>query len=58
LIKICLDIITAIFLPSDGMGNVLGEPADIPQVGTFVSFTDTEGNRLSVLQALPREVRK
>jgi hypothetical protein len=34
-------------------GRVLGEPVDIPQVGTYVSFTDTEGNRLSVLQAIP-----
>lgn len=31
-------------------GTVLGEPMPIPGVGTFVSFTDTEGNRLSILQ--------
>jgi predicted enzyme related to lactoylglutathione lyase len=35
-------------------GKVLGEPMDIPGVGRYVSFFDTEGNRLSVLQALPR----
>ena len=31
-------------------GQVLGEPMDIPNVGSFVSFIDTEGNRLSILQ--------
>jgi predicted enzyme related to lactoylglutathione lyase len=31
-------------------GKVLGEPIEIPEVGTYVSFLDTEGNRASVLQ--------
>jgi uncharacterized protein len=31
-------------------GQVLGEPMDIPGVGRYVSFQDTEGNRLSMLQ--------
>lgn len=35
-------------------GAVLGEPVDIQGVGKYVAFTDTEGNRLSMLQALPR----
>jgi len=35
-------------------GQVLGEPMDIPGVGKYVSFTDTEGNRVSMLQPLPR----
>ena len=35
-------------------GQVLGEPMDIPGVGKYVSFMDTEGNRVSILQALPR----
>lgn len=34
-------------------GKILGEPADIPGVGRYVSFIDTEGNRLSMLQPLP-----
>jgi predicted enzyme related to lactoylglutathione lyase len=34
-------------------GRVLGEPTEIPGVGMFVSFFDTEGNRLSILQPLP-----
>ena len=35
-------------------GKVLGEPMDIPGIGKYVSFTDTEGNRVSILQPLPR----
>jgi uncharacterized protein len=31
-------------------GKVLGEPWDIPGVGLYVSFVDTEGNRVSMLQ--------
>ena len=31
-------------------GKVLGEPWDIPGVGLYVSFMDTEGNRVSMLQ--------
>ena len=31
-------------------GKVLGEPLDIPGVGQYVSFFDTEGNRASMLQ--------
>ena len=31
-------------------GKVLGEPMDIPGVGSYVSFLDTEDNRLSMLQ--------
>lgn len=34
-------------------GEVYGEPMDIPGVGAYVAFHDTEGNRLSVLQPLP-----
>ena len=35
-------------------GKVLGDPMEIPGVGKYVSFNDTEGNRLSMLQAVPR----
>lgn len=31
-------------------GTVLGEPMPVPGVGVYVAFTDTEGNRGSVLQ--------
>jgi predicted enzyme related to lactoylglutathione lyase len=36
-----------------GGGKVLGEPVDIPGVGTYVSFRDTEGNLVSMLQPAP-----
>ena len=35
-------------------GSVLGEPMEIPGVGQYVAFTDTEGNRVSMLQPVPR----
>lgn len=35
-------------------GTVLGEPMEIPGVGMYVSFVDTEGNRVSILQPVPR----
>jgi predicted enzyme related to lactoylglutathione lyase len=35
-------------------GKVLGEPMEIPGVGQYVSFIDTEGNRGSMLQPIPR----
>ena len=31
-------------------GKILGEPVDIPNVGLWVSFIDTENNRVSILQ--------
>ena len=35
-----------------GDPNKPGEPGDIPGVGLFCSFIDTEGNRVSMLQPL------
>ena len=32
-------------------GKVLGEPVEIPGIGMYISFEDTEGNRVSLLQA-------
>jgi len=34
-------------------GEVLGDPMPIPGVGDYVSFFDTEKNRVSMLQPLP-----
>ena len=31
-------------------GKVLGEPVEIPAVGIYISFIDTEGNKVSMLQ--------
>jgi uncharacterized protein len=33
-------------------GQVLGEPMDIPGVGAYVAFMDTEGNRHAMLKPL------
>lgn len=38
----------------DAGGQVLGEPMEIPGIGSYVSFLDTEGNRASMLQPAPR----
>jgi predicted enzyme related to lactoylglutathione lyase len=46
------DINAAIKKINDGGGKVLGEPIEIPGVGKYVSFTDTEGNKLSILQPM------
>jgi predicted enzyme related to lactoylglutathione lyase len=39
---------------TDAGGRVLGEPIEIPGVGQYVSFFDTEGNRVSMLQPISR----
>jgi predicted enzyme related to lactoylglutathione lyase len=39
-------------------GQVLGEPMQIPGVGRYVSFTDTEGNRVSMLQPISARRRE
>jgi uncharacterized protein len=31
-------------------GKILGEPMEIPKIGMYVSFIDTEGNRVGMLQ--------
>ncbi len=40
----------------DAGGKVHGEPMEIPNVGWIVSFFDTEGNRVSMMQ--PGSLRK
>ncbi len=47
------DIKRSIKAVTDAGGNVLGEPMEIPGVGRYVSFMDTEGNRVSMLQPIP-----
>ena len=45
------DIKDAMKKTVDAGGKVLGEPMEIPGIGMYVSFIDTEGNRVSILQA-------
>jgi uncharacterized protein len=40
---------------SDAGGKVIGEPTEIPSIGQFVSFFDTEGNSASMLQPTKRK---
>jgi predicted enzyme related to lactoylglutathione lyase len=44
------DIKESIQKVTQAKGKVLGEPMEIPGVGQYVSFIDTEGNRASLLQ--------
>jgi predicted enzyme related to lactoylglutathione lyase len=44
------DISEAVKKVNSAGGKVLGEPVNIPGVGWYVSFTDTEGNYVSILQ--------
>jgi len=48
------DIRSAMQAVSKAGGEVLGEPMEIPGVGQYVAFYDTERNRVSMLQPLPR----
>ena len=44
------DIKDAMKKVTNAGGKVLGEPIMIPGIGHYVSFTDTEGNRVSILE--------
>lgn len=48
------DIKESIKRVAEAGGKLLGEPMDIPGVGQYVCFLDTEGNRVSMLQPIPR----
>lgn len=44
------DVATALKKVQAAGGKLLGEPMEIPGVGTYAGFLDTEGNRVSLLQ--------
>jgi predicted enzyme related to lactoylglutathione lyase len=44
------DIKDAMKKVDEAGGKVLGEPMEIPGVGLYVAFFDSEGNRVSMLQ--------
>jgi uncharacterized protein len=48
------DIHKSMEVVDEAGGKVLGEPMEIPGVGQYVAFFDTEGNRASMLQPVPR----
>lgn len=41
----------ALLMVKKAGGKILGKPQDIPGIGMWVVFKDTEGNRVSILQA-------
>ena len=45
------DIKEAMKKVTEAGGKVLGEPMEIPGYGLYVSFFDTEGNRVSMMQS-------
>jgi predicted enzyme related to lactoylglutathione lyase len=48
------DILAAAKKVTEAGGDVQGEPMTIPGVGQFLTFLDTEGSRVGMLQPLPR----
>jgi len=48
------DIADAMKQVNKAGGKVLGQPMAIPGVGQYVSFFDTEGNRVSMLEPIAR----
>ncbi|QQS15872.1 MAG: VOC family protein [Candidatus Moraniibacteriota bacterium] len=44
------DIQSAMQKVREASGKVFGEPIDIPNVGLYIAFSDTEGNFASMLQ--------
>ena len=53
-VVIAVEDIDASLKAIEQAGGKVTAPAEIPGVGTFASFHDTEGNRVSLLQPLPR----
>lgn len=47
------DVRAAMAKVADAGGEVLGDPMEIPGVGQYVSFFDTEKNRVAILQPIP-----
>jgi hypothetical protein len=47
------DVRAAMAKVRDAGGEVLGDPMEIPGVGQYVSFFDTEKNRVAILQPIP-----
>lgn len=49
------DIHAAIKAIKDAGGKMVSQPQEIPMIGMWAVFTDSEGNRVSILQAAPRK---
>ena len=51
------DINDAMKRVADAGGKVLDKPVEIPGIGQYVSFIDTEGNRVSMLEPVPMRLK-
>lgn len=49
----CADVDAAAAKVTAAGGTVFGEPMDIPGIGRYLAFADTEGNPMSLLQPEP-----
>lgn len=47
------DIMKSMETVKQAGGTIISGPHDIPHVGLYVAFTDTEGNRVAMLQPNP-----
>jgi len=52
------DIRSAMKKVKDAGGKVLGEPMEIPGYGQYVSFDDSESNRVAMMQPTPGNLEK
>jgi len=52
------DIRTSMKKVTEAGGKVLGEPMEIPGYGLYVSFFDSEGNRVSMMQPDQSQMKK
>ena len=52
------DIKKAMAKVASAGGEVLGQPMQIPGIGDYVSFKDSEGNRVGILQPMPMAKKK
>ena len=55
-VVISVDDIEAAMTAITGAGGIIvSQPQEIPGIGMWAVFTDSEGNRVSILQAAPRK---
>jgi uncharacterized protein len=52
------DLVKSMAKVSAAGGRIVGEPMEIPGIGGYVSFTDTEGNRVGMLQPMMKPKAK
>jgi uncharacterized protein len=51
------DLVKSMAKVTGAGGRILGEPMDIPGIGGYVSFVDSEGNRVGMLQPMAMKAK-